>query len=58
MLLLFAAVFVLPASAEYLVIDSYGMDVTVLENNRYEIIETIDVTFSEQRHGIFRTISG
>ena len=47
---------VLPAAAEYFVIDRYGIEMEVMENNSYAITETIEVTFSEERHGIYRDL--
>lgn len=44
------------ASAEYFVIDSYDLDIEVSSANRFFITETIDVTFSKPRHGIYRDI--
>lgn len=45
-----------PARAEYFVIDNYRVDIRVLQSGEFEVTETIDVTFSSQRHGIFRII--
>lgn len=42
--------------AEAFVIDSYHIDVEVTLENAYLITETIDVTFSQDRHGIYRDI--
>lgn len=37
-------------------IDSYDIQMKVRLDNSYEITETLDITFSEQRHGIIRSI--
>ena len=37
-------------------IDHYGIEMNVMENNAYEITETLDVIFSSARHGIIRNI--
>lgn len=34
----------------------YHVDVTVHENNVYDVTETVDLTFTEQRHGFYRYI--
>lgn len=41
---------------EYFVIDHYQVDIDVMENNSYDIVETIDVNFQTDRHGIYREI--
>lgn len=41
---------------EAFTITHYGVDVTVHENNTYDITETIDVYFECERHGIYRDI--
>jgi uncharacterized membrane protein len=41
---------------EYFVIDHYQVDIDVMENNSYDITETIDVNFLTDRHGIYREI--
>lgn len=38
------------------VIDSYHMDIKVNENNSFDITETIEAYFYQDRHGIYRTI--
>jgi hypothetical protein len=42
--------------AETFSITSYDIDMTVYEDNSYAVIETISVTFTEQRHGIIRSL--
>ena len=42
--------------AEAFNITSYNIDMTVYEDNSYAVIETIDVAFTEQRHGIIRSL--
>lgn len=42
--------------AEAFKITSYNIDMTVYEDNSYAIIETIDVSFAKQRHGIIRSL--
>jgi len=42
--------------AEAFSITSYDIDITVYENNSYAVIETINVRFIEQRHGIIRSL--
>jgi uncharacterized membrane protein YgcG len=42
--------------AESFNITSYNIDMTVYEDNSYAIIETIDVSFTEKRHGIIRSL--
>jgi len=44
------------AAAAGFIITDYDVDITVNEDNSYDIIETIDVEFTAQRRGIFRTI--
>ncbi len=44
------------AADEYYVIDHYQVDIDVMENNSYNIVETLDVNFQTERHGIYRTI--
>ncbi len=56
LLLLFSLALTVSLSAEYFVIDHYNIEVEVSENNSYRIVETIDVDFSQERHGIYRTI--
>ncbi len=46
----------LPVGAEYFVIKNYDIQMKVKANNSYEISETIDVEFSQERHGIFRSL--
>ncbi len=41
---------------EYYTIKKYDVKIDVMENNIYHIKETIDVSFSQPRHGIFRDI--
>jgi hypothetical protein len=43
-------------SDEYYDIKSYEVSVIVHEDNTYDIIETITVSFTEPRHGIYRDI--
>ena len=38
------------------VINNYDVKVSVDKYNKYHIDETIEVTFNQQRHGIFRSI--
>lgn len=42
-------------SYEY-VIDKYDVNIVVNENNTFDIIETIDVYFNVEKHGIYRNI--
>lgn len=42
--------------AEAFNITSYNIDMTVYEDNSYAVIETIHVNFTEQRHGIIRSL--
>lgn len=42
--------------AEGFVIDAYRVEMTVEDDNSYLITETIDTSFTEQLHGIYRTI--
>lgn len=42
--------------AEYFVIDQFDIRIRIDESGYFEVTETIDVTFSEARHGIYRTI--
>lgn len=46
------------ALAEYFVIDQFDVSIRIDESGFFEVTETIDVTFSEPRHGIYRTIPG
>ncbi len=60
-LIIAAAVLLLTAplcifADEYFVIDKYRVDMDVMENNVYNITETIDVNFLTDRHGIYREI--
>ncbi|MCL2818365.1 MAG: DUF2207 domain-containing protein [Actinomycetia bacterium] len=54
------ALIALPRSAEAApagyVISNYDVTIVVNDDNSYDVTETIDVEFSAQRHGIFRTI--
>jgi uncharacterized membrane protein len=53
------AIFLVPMEsrgAEYFEIRDYDVNVSVGEDNAYEVRETIKVEFSEPRHGIYRTI--
>lgn len=43
-------------AAESFIITNMDVNIDVTENNYYNIIETIDVAFSQPRHGIFRDI--
>lgn len=45
-----------PALAEYFVIDRFDIEVRIDQSGFFEVTETIDVTFSEPRHGIYRVI--
>lgn len=57
--ILFLAVLLLPASLpadEAFTIERYRVDMDVHENNVYDITEVLDVNFSQERHGIIRTI--
>ncbi len=53
-----ALVMIFPATihAEYYTTSNYNVDVVVNEDHSYNIVETIDVTFTESRHGIYRYI--
>ncbi len=42
--------------AEYFYIDNYDVNITVLENNRYQVVETLNVFFTAPRHGIIRSV--
>lgn len=42
--------------AEAFNITSYNIDMTVYDDNSYAVIETIHVIFTEQRHGIIRSL--
>ncbi|MBU0982432.1 MAG: DUF2207 domain-containing protein, partial [candidate division Zixibacteria bacterium] len=53
---LFCLVAAVPAAAEYFEIDRFHSDITVQEDGSIDVTETIEVTFSRQRHGIFRAI--
>lgn len=44
------------AHAEYFIIKNYQVKVKVQQDASLDITETIDVTFSEPRHGIYRSI--
>ncbi len=37
-------------------IRNYHVDLTVHENNVYDVTETVDLTFTEQRHGFYRYV--
>ena len=54
-LFLAAVPFLLPAD-DFFIIDHYQIDMDVMENNSYNITEVIDVDFTADRHGIFRTL--
>ena len=62
MLCIFACILILTIvterafGAEAFNITSYNIDMTVYEDNSYAIIETIHINFSEQRHGIIRSL--
>lgn len=46
-----------PVSAmEYFTTTSYDIDMTVTEDHAYHVTETINVNFSEPRHGLYRYI--
>ena len=42
--------------AEYFVIDHFDVQIEVSPDGYFDVTETIEVTFSERRHGIFRMI--
>ncbi len=42
--------------AEYFLIQQYDVNANVLESNRYQILETVEVGFTAPRHGIIRSI--
>jgi uncharacterized membrane protein YgcG len=42
--------------AEFFIINNYFIQVTLTGDQTFEVTETIDVTFSMQRHGIYRDI--
>ncbi len=56
LLIFFGAVFPPGAAAEYFVIDEFQSHVAVRRDSSLLVQETIQVTFSAQRHGIFREI--
>ena len=62
MLCIFACILILTIvmerayGAEAFNITSYNIDMTVYEDNSYAIIETIHISFSEQKHGIIRSL--
>lgn len=45
-----------PTPDDAFVIDTFNQDVTVAADGRLEVVESIDVTFREQRRGIFRDL--
>jgi uncharacterized membrane protein YgcG len=45
----------LPAQ-EYFSIANYNIDVNLSKEGYFDVVETIDVDFTEERHGIFRTL--
>ncbi|MCE5196185.1 MAG: DUF2207 domain-containing protein [Negativicutes bacterium] len=54
---LFLTLFFCPVVlAEGFVIDAYRIEMNVQDDNSYRITETIDTRFTEQLHGIYRTI--
>lgn len=56
---LFLILFLLPAAnlfAEYFVIERFDVDIRLDQSGFFEVTETIDVRFTEQRHGIYRDI--
>ncbi|MCB0582362.1 MAG: DUF2207 domain-containing protein, partial [Phaeodactylibacter sp.] len=57
-ILIFPLLFISQAAAlaEYFVIDRFDVRIRVDESGFFEVTETIDVTFSEPRHGIYRVI--
>jgi uncharacterized membrane protein YgcG len=56
-IILILTIVTVPAlGAEAFKITSYNIDMTVYEDNSYAIIETIDVSFAKQRHGIIRSL--
>jgi hypothetical protein len=46
----------LSARAEYFTIDRFHSEITVSEDASLTVVETIDLTFHQPRHGIYRTI--
>lgn len=54
--LLFFLAALLPARAEYFIIRDYGVLVNIDTSGTLYFTETIEVEFTEQRHGIFRAI--
>lgn len=46
----------LPAKAEYFSIENYRVDIKVNPSGDFWVEETIDVLFTEPRHGIFRVL--
>ncbi len=42
--------------AESFIIDNYDIQVNVLENNRYQVVETLEVFITAPRHGIIRSV--
>ena len=46
----------MPAKAEYFTIENYRVDIRVDPSGDFWVEETIDVLFSEPRHGIFRIL--
>jgi len=55
LILAFTPVCVFADPSEYM-ISSYDVDVTVNEDNTFDIVETITADFAVPKHGIFRTI--
>ncbi len=57
-ILILAAIFSAPdvSLAEYFVINQYDVNAIVLESNRYQMLETLEVEFTAPRHGIIRAI--
>ena len=54
--LFLALIFPLTASAEAFDIQNFDTDITLHENGILTVVETIDVNFSYEKHGIFRDI--
>ena len=57
-ILIFPLLFISQAAAlaEYFVIDRFDVRIRIDESGFFEVTETIGVTFSEPRHGIYRVI--
>jgi len=57
-LALFAFLFLSPLvhAQEAFVINDFNTDITINQNAKITVVETIATTFSEDRHGIYRDI--